>query len=327
MNGNDQILISVIIPVYNVVTVLPTCLDSILSQNLVRQVEVILVDDGSTDGSGKICDAYQERHGGIKVIHTDNGGPSKARNLGISKAKGKYITFIDSDDTIEKDYFSRLWEASNLGRLDIVFSEICDIDWKNNRKKRHFSLNLTGDLRQDWFGLYKYSQGPCGKLYRRNIIVFNNLSFPENILSGEDQIFNLLFFRCAKNCGFAQGSVYNYYHRNNGSLSYRKEKIMFDSNMIKLEYENNILNERNHLNNMIINNSVLRWVGSFAEDSYQPYSYPSFDYRVRKLRPYLRFDSINDVEGKKRRVLFLLLKYKMYILVYLFFVVKRILTK
>ena len=97
--------ISVIVPAYNTKQYLPRCIDSILSQSF-SNFELPLIDDGSTDGGGKICDAYAEKDSRIRVFHKENGGASSARNLGLDKARGEWITFVDSDDFVEKDYFS-----------------------------------------------------------------------------------------------------------------------------------------------------------------------------------------------------------------------------
>ena len=101
--------ISVIVPVYNTSQFLPHCIDSILSQNF-SDFELLLIDDGSTDGSGQICDAYAEKDNRIRVFHKKNGGVSSARNLGLCNAKGEWVTFVDSDDFVLNDYFSICFE-------------------------------------------------------------------------------------------------------------------------------------------------------------------------------------------------------------------------
>ena len=100
-------LISVIIPVYNIEQYLPRCLDSVIAQTY-NNLEIILVDDGSTDSSGEICDKYSLLDNRIKVIHKSNGGVSSARNEGLEVAKGDYIGFVDGDDIIEKDMYQIL---------------------------------------------------------------------------------------------------------------------------------------------------------------------------------------------------------------------------
>lgn len=115
--------ISVIVPVYNVEPYLTECIDSILAQTY-RDFELILVDDGSTDGCHAICDAYGEKHDFVKVIHQSNKGLSAARNAGIDASKGEYLTFIDSDDMIKKDYLEKLLMPLELSYADVTACKI-----------------------------------------------------------------------------------------------------------------------------------------------------------------------------------------------------------
>ena len=111
-NKNDNIsspLVSIIVPIYNVEQYLPACLDSLVNQTL-QDIEIILVDDGSTDKSGQICEEYAQKGKRITVLHKKNGGLSDARNYGIKKSKGKYISFIDSDDYLSEKFISILYE-------------------------------------------------------------------------------------------------------------------------------------------------------------------------------------------------------------------------
>ena len=105
-------LISIVIPVYNTKTFLAQCVDSILLQTY-KNFECILVDDGSSDGSGELCDDYSLKDDRVSVFHIQNGGVSKARNYGIAKAKGQYISFIDSDDFVLADYLETMVQLCN----------------------------------------------------------------------------------------------------------------------------------------------------------------------------------------------------------------------
>ena len=119
--------ISVIVPVYGVREYLPACLKSLTSQTF-RDFELILVDDGSTDGSGAICDAWAGRDGRIRVIHKPNGGLSSARNAGLDRAKGRYIAFVDSDDTVLPDYLAFLYSAIQRKQADMAIAAVEDVD-------------------------------------------------------------------------------------------------------------------------------------------------------------------------------------------------------
>ena len=115
----SQSLISVIVPVYNVKEYLNTCVESILNQTH-ENLEVILVDDGSTDGSGEICDSYAKTDTRVQVLHTTNGGQAAARNRGIEVCKGEYLTFIDSDDSMEPELIETLYLAQKKSGANLV---------------------------------------------------------------------------------------------------------------------------------------------------------------------------------------------------------------
>ena len=120
-------VISVIVPVYNVSAYLPECLDSILSQDY-EKLEVILIDDGSTDDSGAVCDAYAQRDGRIRVIHQKNRGLSGARNAGLDAAEGEWIAFVDSDDTITPDFCAKLYHAAQETGAQMVVCNYRQVD-------------------------------------------------------------------------------------------------------------------------------------------------------------------------------------------------------
>jgi len=118
MNTKVYPLISIIIPVYNVETFLEECVYSVLNQTY-SNLEILLIDDGSTDDSGHICDFLSKKDNRIKVIHEENGGLSDARNTGILKSKGKYISFIDSDDKVEPIFIERLYQLISIGNYQV----------------------------------------------------------------------------------------------------------------------------------------------------------------------------------------------------------------
>ena len=112
-------LVSIIVPVYNVENYLKECIDSILMQTY-KNIEVILINDGSSDSSGKLCDEYKEKDIRIKVVHKTNGGLSDARNLGLDICKGEYISFVDSDDYVSPIFVEIYMQAMQEGNCDIV---------------------------------------------------------------------------------------------------------------------------------------------------------------------------------------------------------------
>lgn len=178
-NYRENILISVIIPVYNVELYLKKCLDSVLKQNFIGY-ELILVDDGSTDNSGRICDIYREKDERVIVLHKENGGLSDARNKGINAAKGKYITFIDSDDYVDENYLTYLFNMIVEYKADM---SICTIVRTNEHERNCHNNNdeivlIMDASRAIELSLYqKYIDvSACGKLYKRSL--FENIRFP-----------------------------------------------------------------------------------------------------------------------------------------------------
>lgn len=140
--------VSVIVPVYNVQSYLPFCIESILKQSF-TDIEVLLVDDGSTDESAKLCDAWAERDSRVQVIHKDNGGLSSARNAGLEVARGRYIAFVDADDTIHPQMFEILYEAiketdTKLAICNFVQTTEPIVQWPE-LQKRHPTKTVTRD--------------------------------------------------------------------------------------------------------------------------------------------------------------------------------------
>ena len=175
--GNKNPLITVIVPIYNVEQYARRCLDSILCQTY-KNLEIILIDDGSTDNSGKICDDYAKKDRRIKVIHQENGGLSNARNSGIEKIRGKYVTFIDSDDWIESGYIGTLYNdiANNHCDISIVghfinHDNVVFDESTGEQKKLSIKECLTKILYDNGI-----SAAACGKLYHKSL--FNSIRYP-----------------------------------------------------------------------------------------------------------------------------------------------------
>lgn len=212
--------ISVIVPVYKVENYIGKCIESILSQTF-KDFELILVDDGSPDNSGKICDSYAQKDSRILVIHKTNGGVSSARNTGIEKSNGEWLCFIDSDDTIEKDYlddFGLEQYRSELyiqGYKKIVKNEVQEI--------RDFT-KFCGD---SFIEILAYLEderiinSPCFKLYSKSIILSNDIRFDINTSYGEDHLFSLDYVSQISNAHISRHSGYNYMVYGEESLSHR----------------------------------------------------------------------------------------------------------
>lgn len=191
-------LISIIIPIYNREKYIEECLNSILSQTF-NDYEILLIDDGSNDNTGIICDKYAEENKKIKVFHKKNGGVSSARNLGLRYAKGKWIIFVDSDDMLAKESLTIMNSIINKINYtaDVIVFEIGYSSKQILQKTEQNSPKLINYL-DEVKGILKYelSTSPCAKIFRSEIA--KTISFDEQIRVGEDAIYNLQFMLVSK---------------------------------------------------------------------------------------------------------------------------------
>lgn len=176
-NKGDCMKISVIIPVYNSSKYLRKCLDSVVNQSL-KDIEIIIINDGSTDDSKSIIEEYQNNYSNIIFINQENKGIGKSRNIGIEKASGEYITFVDSDDYIKEDMLEVYYEYARKYNLDLVIGSYIK---KNNKKEVVFENNKfkTGNVKTTPQILYLIEYGPCAKLYNRHMLINNSIYFDE----------------------------------------------------------------------------------------------------------------------------------------------------
>lgn len=224
--------VTIIVPVYNCINVLEYSAHSIRNQ-ILPDWELIFVDDGSTDGSGKLCDKLAAEDNRIHVIHKPNGGVSSARNAGIDAATGKYITFCDSDDYLEPDYLENLIQTAksnpDCGHIWCCFQTVTGYQKENampnyisEKSVLHYTLKDYMTLHEMWL-----DTGPWNKLYIAKIIKESGLHFSEDLSLGEDWLFNLAYIDASSNEKIAVVTkpLYNYVRGNNDSLDskYRQD--------------------------------------------------------------------------------------------------------
>lgn len=201
-----EVFVSVVIPVYNVERFLPQCVDSVLGQSY-RNLEVILVDDGSTDGSPQMCDRYAEQDERLRVIHQENRGVSAARNRGMDAAVGDYIYFLDSDDYIVEGAIKKLVEKAEPDHLDVVFSERVSVEEDGT------PLKTQRQRTEEYHGVYggrtlfaEISNNSELRVHvqlilmRRDFLLKSGLKFYEGILH-EDVLFTFLLLMQDGCCG------------------------------------------------------------------------------------------------------------------------------
>lgn len=215
-----QPLISVIIPIYKVEPYLRRCLDSIINQSYAN-LEIILVEDGSPDTCPQICDEYAAKDNRIVVIHKKNGGLSDARNAGLNICKGEYISFVDSDDWVKKNYIERLTNIAVCEMADITICENSRTNTilKNNNKDKSTKLytaqNALHHLFCDNHIAFTVS---WGKLYKRNL--FHSLRFPLGKYH-EDEFTTYILFYNSKKIAYTSEILYYYYQRADSIVSTR----------------------------------------------------------------------------------------------------------
>lgn len=202
--------ISVVIPVYNTEKQVGRCIDSIRAQ-IYPDWELVLVDDGSTDGSLTVLREYEKKDSRITVIHQNNAGPGLARNTGIEHASGDYLVFVDSDDVIKPDYFEKLSKQT----ADIVFIDIDQVDEKfavlqQEHMSDYQSLSKDDFIRGQMTG--KILWGGVRKAAKLSLIKNNGILFSEHKI-GEEAIYSFLLMHYASSFSFIKGSVYEYVNR------------------------------------------------------------------------------------------------------------------
>ena len=233
---------SVIIPVYNVEKYIDRCLKSIISQNY-DDLEIIVIDNGSTDSSGSICDTYASEYSNISVYHIENHGVGSARNFGLSKARGEFIYFVDSDDYLVGNLFADFADKL-VSDLDLaVFSYYNSFEEDLTEKSRtEKSLPFKGNYDKDGFikifkelFLSDMLYTVWNKIYRREFLLENNLSFEQYEL-GEDVRFNLDVYRKVNKIYLSQDSYYVYVIGRKGSAmsGYNPKRLQYQLQELKL---------------------------------------------------------------------------------------------
>lgn len=233
-------LVSIIVPVYNVKKYLRECLDSLLRQSY-RNIEVIMIDDGSTDGSGEICDEYAERYEHFLVYHKQNGGLGMARNTGLEHISGQYVTFLDSDDYLEPTYVEALCRGMGKQRVDMCkggFRRVTDakrVVLTRQYKDECYLGKTAGErLLPRMIGSSPSRHDSvemcvCGGLYNNAIIQKHHIRFSsERELISEDMVFNIDYMQYADGACLISDTGYNY--RVNGeSLTTRYRADRFEA--------------------------------------------------------------------------------------------------
>ena len=343
--------VSVIIPIYNVEKYLDRCVQSVRNQTL-KDIEIILVDDGSPDGCPEMCDEYVRQDSRIKVVHKENGGLGFARNSGLDVATGEYVAFVDSDDFVESEMYEKLYETAKRNGLDTCY---CSFNYYNSRtgkaRQRHevnelcvfrgsaavngFLLDMVGPalpyphevkyLMCVWKAIYSLA------LIKRNNILFDN----EKVIASEDILFHCLYLPKASAVGFIPDCCY-YYCENDTSISRTYDDAKFDRIVRSLQEVRRRLELNFSLSEYLPHyqrNLLLSIRGVMFHEVFSVNN--SFAEKCRNIRKRIGnevysplFDGFKYRElDVKRQILYVLLKHKQAGLIVLFYHIQKLFSK
>lgn len=305
--------LSIIIPIFNSLKYIDECIGSLREIYNKNEVEIILIDDGSYDGTEKKCDYYAKKYKNIVVVHKENEGVSLARNDGIKISNGEYIMFVDSDDILQENWNTALNEIKDD---DIYY-------FSNYLKDNNDIITIAKTILGYGYKGINFS-GPCSKMYKRKLLIDNNINFDKEIINGEDIIFNLEALSYAKNVKVIKNSFYLYREYIGSSTKKFNERIfnsdlMFHNKLNKiLELLNFEVEERSKIENFCIRNAIIMLIHqiSYSENFANAKKY----YCFLDKEPY----KSHAKDTNKIRILFYLHRLKMDYLIYIIFKRKNI---
>ncbi len=268
-----MVAISVIIPVFDSEKYLAICIDFLLCQTF-TDCEFIFINDGSTDSSRSIIESFQKNNKQIYLINQENNGVSSARNVGIKFSKGEYISFIDADDYIEKDFLMTLYQSLIQNNCEIVTSNfITEQDGKSKVEKPLFEVNklfLKQEIQSEIIPFFIKNDAmntACNKMYSSKLIKENAIQFPYGVSMGEDGLFNIQAFNKAKSVLFIDYNGYFYREVSNSATRNVATKDYFKiaidtyfldiKNKFKIDIENNTIQKLKSIRLIEIVNSLV----------------------------------------------------------------------
>ena len=313
-------MISVVIPMYNSVSTIRRCLTSVMRQ-LFKDTEIIVIDDGSTDHGADVVLELASGDDRIRYIRQENGGPSRARNRGLDEAKGEWICFVDSDDAIEEDYLSSLYDCIRETDCDIV---MCGFRAVTGNRSENWLLSeaamdsLKGNLREDLVTLRCYVSSPCMKIFRKDRIEELHLRFREDMVLAEDRYFNNHYYTKCNSVIFINRPLYIYY-RDTAGLSKAANSACFENEMENLAYmvdffESEKIKQGKSFIAEYICQCIHRYVllpGDTVQSS------------RRRLKRIHQYAAPAKLWKRRDTVLYRLLRMRCYLLIYSFFRIRR----
>lgn len=244
-------LVSVIVPIYNTRKYLDRCLESIINQTY-KHIEIILVNNGSTDGSAELCEEYAKMYSTVKVIHMSQCGVSCARNAGIDIANGKYIYFCDSDDYCNQNAIEQLVNSIEENRTELSIGGYIKVDEDDNIIKK-VSITEKNNIIQNEEGfidIIKNGGYLWNKIFLATIICENNLRFDEDLISCEDQVFLVKYLKTIKNISIIKDNIYYYVQRKTSVTHINNKEYILATCKGKQKTVESITDEYNEIRKM-----------------------------------------------------------------------------
>jgi len=303
--------LSIIVPIYNTDRSLGRCIDSILSQST-KEIELILIDDGSVDNSGVICDSYAKKDNRVKVIHKKNEGVSIARNTGINVAIGEYIGFVDADDYLDKDMCSEAYRAAIAGNYDMVMFDtyiVKDINSENKLSVDTITqLERSCELKKNdiYPILLRYMAGTVWRcLYKREFINRHKISFPASLPLSEDRIFNIMAMGCCRKMYYLKSPLYYYcdysigavrqYRADYFDIALKTNKLM--SEVLKIYWNDECIKIYDKVN---IVDGAFRHIGDLSNTK----KTMKFNERIGIIKGIINNDELQRILNKKDKLRF-----------------------
>ena len=323
--------VSIIVPIYNAENTIEKCVESILHQTY-KNIEVLLINDGSTDESASICESYLLKDNRVKLYSRENTGPSDTRNFGIKIASGDFIQFVDADDIIDMEMTEQMVKSMSKG-IDLC---ICGVEIKNNLKgnivitERGIPVNKIFTKRSflDVFDIFyeaKLINAPWNKLYIKDLILRNSIIFDSRINLGEDLLFNLAYLEHCNGINTVNKNLYKYSDfNNNSSLTKKYDDTFFDNQLFLLDSIEGFISRNNvleHKRTIFLESCLLSQLIYSIKNLllYSPITTKkTLLLKIHKMINHNKIRLNNNYKGLslKRKILKLLVKYKFTLIIY-----------
>ena len=285
----NKYVISVIIPVYNSERWIERCINSIINQSSFKKIEMIIVDDGSTDKSFELCEKYKKKHTNIKLIKIENSGVSNARNQGLKIATGKYISFVDSDDWVEKDFYEKCIEniRNNLCEIICYGSFINYVDKEIHRCSPEKKIISPKQYLYELYMKNYLDQTVTNKVFKAEIL--KNISFDTKIKIGEDYLFFIEALLNSKNIMIENESMYHYFMNDNSAMRKKFNSSKFDSITVCDEVTNKVNQKYPEMKEILLSSKIdylCRILCEIQKDNLQKEYYKMYEKIKKEIHNY-----------------------------------------